>query len=107
MWTFTDVLTWLWAMVVEPLNILLRLMGVSLVLVAFVGLSAGCTITTTDDGSMGIKFEQGVTIWHIAKETGKKATAGIDGKPLVDHLVTLKDKGIIGGGDDAPTEAPE
>ncbi len=53
---------------------------------------AGCAITTTNDGAMWIEFSHRVEIGHrAAKTSDESATAAIDGKALVNHIVDLRE----------------
>jgi len=73
-------LTWLWKAIA------------SLLMFLWAATVGGCTITTKNDGAMWIKFSQGIEIGHrAAKTSDQSATAGIDGKALVNHIVELRD----------------
>lgn len=89
--TLTGFLDWLWAIIFSPMwPVLLGL-----------GLLTGCTIHTKDAGEVSVMFNQGVTFKHTTSKTDGDAEVGIDGKPLVEHVLKLR-KGEGGGEDGGP-----
>lgn len=52
---------------------------------------AGCTIKLEDSGEVSMGLEHRIVLKHVATGSGQESISSIDGKPLVEHIIDLRE----------------